>query len=142
MVGGSRDTRLVVLVMLVILGLAVTGASAQSETPDYRPSTREAALTPKFCWKQFMGDKFSGPQFEIPRKTCGVYMNHYCYGMIDLNRANSAVADEGRRRAYLLRAKKNTLYTLRGMKGFPNCPIRAHAETTLRIIEIKLGALR
>ena len=138
MAGGSRNARLVVL---VILGLAVTGASAQSETPDYKPSTRDALLTPKFCWKQFMGDKFSGPQFEIP-KNCGGFMNHYCYGMVDLNRANRAVAERGRKRAYLLRAKKNTLYTLRGMKGFPNCPIRAHAETTLRIIEIKLGALR
>jgi hypothetical protein len=39
-------------------------------------------------------------------------------------------------------ARENTLYTLRGIKDFPNCPIRAHAETTLRIIENKLKAVR
>ena len=133
-----KKARFIALVLVIL----ATGAKAQSETPDYRPSISEAALTPRFCWKQFMGNKFSGPQFDIPHETCGFFVNHYCYGLIDLNRADRAIGDDGRRRAYLLEAKKNTLYTLNGIRGFPNCPIRAHVETTLRVIESKLTAFR
>ena len=132
------------LVRSVALVLAVfaAGATARAETPNYKPSIGEAVLTPKFCWHQFMGNKFSGPQFEITHEACGVYVNHYCPGLIDLNRANKAIGDDGRRRAYLLSARENTLYTLRGIKPYPNCPIRAHVEATLRIIDAKLKAFR
>ena len=124
------------------VAVSTAGAVAQAETPDYRPARSEAVLTPRFCWKQFMGNKFSAPQFQIPHKTCGAFVNHYCYGLIDLNRANRTIGNVAKKRAYLLEARKNTLYTLRGIKRFPSCPIRTHAENTLRVIEIQLRAFR
>lgn len=126
----------------LILAVFATGATAQTETPDYKPSISEAALLPKFCWKQFMGKKFSGPQFDIPRRSCGAYVNHYCPGLIDLNRAQRAIGNERKRRADLKRARDNTLYTLKGIRSYPNCPIRAHAEATLRVIDALQKAYR
>lgn len=125
-----------------LVTLVAASPLARADTPNYKPSMTEAALTPKFCWKQFMGPKFSGPGYYIPPETCGVYTNHYCPGLIDLNRANRAIGDEGRRRAELLSARENTLYTLRGTKDYPHCPIRAHAEATLRVIDDELKALQ
>ena len=130
-----------VFVALVVV-ISTANVLARAETPDYRPSRTEAVQTPKFCWKQFMGKEFSAPQFEIPHKTCGAFVNHYCPGLIDLNRANRTIGNKRKKRAYLLKAKGHTLYTLKGIKGFPNCPIRHHAETTLQVIEIQLGAFR
>lgn len=133
-----RDAGLLVLAV----ALSTAGAVARAETPDYRPGRSEALLTPQFCWKQFMGKEFSAPRYEIPHRTCGAFVNHYCYALIDLNRANRTIGNEAKKRGYLLKARKDTLYTLNGIKGFPNCPIRTHAETTLRVIEIQLKAFR
>lgn len=127
---------------LLVAVVSTAGGVARAEAPDYRPPPSEAVLTPRFCWKQFMGSKFSAPQFEIPHKTCGAFVNHYCYGLIDINRANRTFGNVAKKRAYLLQARKNTLYTLKGIKHFPRCPIRVHAENTLRIINIELGTFR
>lgn len=137
----SDNYRKVGLAAFLLAILAVT-AVAHAEAPDYKPPAREALLTPRFCWKQFMGSKFSEPQFRIPRRTCGAFVNHYCYALIDLNRANRTFGDQGKRRAYLMKARKDTLYTLRGIKPYPRCPIRAHVENTLRAIDAQLGAIR
>ena len=129
-------------VALAALALLAVSAAAGAEAPDYRPGVAEATLLPRFCWKQFMGNKFSAPQFDIPRDKCGVYVNHYCIGLIDLNRANRTFGDMGKKRALLRAAKTNTLYTLRGIKGHPYCPIRAHVESTLRVVNGQLKAFR
>jgi hypothetical protein len=83
-----------------------------------------------------------GPEFEIPRKTCGVGMNHYCIGLIDLSRANKTFGNKSRKRSLLLIAKANTLYTLRAMTDYPKCPIRGHAEKTLEQIDAQLIVIK
>ena len=135
----ESSMRLVAFILILTSFAVAARARAQ---PDYRPPAREALLLPKFCWKQFMGEKFSGPQYEIPHESCGAFVNHYCPGLIDLNRANRTLGDAGKKRAELLRAREKTLYTLRGIQRFPRCPIRSHAETTLRIIDSELKAFR
>jgi len=135
----ARTKKPMALAALLILSL---GPGARAETPDYKPTASEAVLLPKFCWHQFMGDKFSGPGYYIPPESCGWVTNHYCPGLVDLNRANRAIGDERKRRLDLLRARENTLYTLKGIKDFPHCPIRVHAETTLRIIDDQLKMVR
>ena len=126
----------------LVLALLVVSTAVAAETPDSKPSVVEATLMPKFCWKQFLGPKFSGPGYYIPPKTCGYVTNHYCPGLIDLSRANRTIGNERRRRDALLSARTNVLYTLRGIKGYPNCPIRAHVEATLRVINRELNAIR
>ena len=95
----------------LILAVLATGATAQTETPDYRPSISEAVLLPKFC-------------------------------LIDLNRAQRAIGNEWKRRVALKRARDNTLYTLKGIRSYPNCPIRAHVQATLRVIDALQKAYR
>lgn len=133
-----RDARS--LVFLGVLAAVIPLARAQTN-PD-TPTPVEAALLPRFCWKQYMGQKFSGPQYDIPRKSCGVYVNHYCPGLVSLNRANRLIGDPRRKRSLLLTAKKRVLYTLHGISTHPHCPIRAHVETTMRVINAELGAFR
>ena len=107
--------------------------------PTYKPDPSEAVQTPEFCWGQFLGKK--GPQYEISKPLCGALMNHYCPGLIALQRANRNFGNKGQRIQYLQRARADAQYTLDGMKTFPNCPIRSHVETTLRIVEPQLRAL-
>lgn len=130
-------------VRVLLLGAAMLGAAAlaRAETPGNRPSLPEVMLLPRFCWGQFLPGKFSGPQFTIPVHECGVAMNHYCLGLLALGRANRTVSHQGWRRDDLLTAKKDTEYTLRGMTSYPNCPIRAHVETTYRVIIDQLKAM-
>jgi len=131
-------------VMLCFLALTSFSASAaaQPEAPSYKPPAIEALRTPRYCWNQFMGEKFRGREYSIPREMCGTSTNHYCPGLVQLDRANRTIGNESRRRAYLEEAQKNALYTLRGISTFPHCPIRADVETTLRIVEIKLRAFK
>jgi len=137
-----RTGATVVKLLLLVLAFLPAAAGAQAEAPDYKPSISEAALLPRFCWAQFMGPKFRGPEFDIPRDTCGVAVNHYCIGLIDLGRANRTFDNSKRRQAYLLDARKNTVYTLRGIEGYPHCPIRRHVEATFRQVESGLRALQ
>jgi len=128
-------------VRLIVLAIALALAGEMARAGAHETSISEAALLPRFCWKQYMGPKFSGPGYYIPVDTCGRITNHYCPGLVYLNRAMRTIGNEGQRRADLLVAKDATLYTLRGIKGYPNCQIRAHVETTLRIIDNELKAL-
>lgn len=113
------------------LALASSTAPAQNY---YKASALELAQLPKFCWSQYMDIK--GPEYEI--RDCGVRMNHYCPALQDLMRANKALGKPEERRRHLVLARRETLYTVNGMKDYPACPIRAHVEGTLRQIE---GAL-
>ena len=123
------------------LALSMSGAMAQAETSDWSPSKSEAALLPRFCWQQMLGN-VQGPEYTIPRSTCGDSMNHYCVGLVDLGRANRTIGDKRKRATLLKVARKDTEYTLRAMEKFPNCQIRAHAEKTMADIEAQLRALR
>ena len=137
MAANERIAKHLALAALAFLAVSV---AARAETPDYRPGASEAALLPKFCWKQFMGIRFSAPEFDIPRDKCGVGVNHYCIGLIDLNRANRTIGEERKKRVLLKAARDNTLYTLRAIRPFPRCPIRAHVDTTLRVVDDQLKA--
>jgi hypothetical protein len=111
---------------------------AQSAPPrdgGWRPTAVEIMQLPEFCWGQFAQVK--GPEYEIPKKLCGSAMNHYCPGLVEHLRAKRSHGDPGARLGHLERAKKRTLTTLRGMEKYPNCPIRSHAENTLKIVEMQ-----
>jgi hypothetical protein len=54
---------------------------------------------------------------------------------VKLIRAHRSYGDKRERLGNLAGARQDTLYTLKAMENYPNCPIRAHVENTLRIIE-------
>jgi len=97
----------------------------------------EYVQLPKFCWSAFE-NSLVGPEFNIP-PGCGVGSNHYCYGLLDLMRAKKAKTP-AQKRPYLSAAKTNTVYTLSAFKReglLATCPITAHAEGTMREIDLQ-----
>jgi len=129
-----------VLVSLAI-ALAPLRASALGDLDGWRPSPVEATLLPKFCWAQFMGNRFRGPEFSIPRDSCGPGMNHFCPGLVALNRANRSL-DNRAKRGYLQGARAQVLYTVKAMEKYPRCPIRGQVQSTYTLIERELSSPR
>jgi len=101
------------------------------------PSPAEVIALPHFCYGQFLKEKYTAPEFNIPQ-SCGVGMNHYCPALVVLNRANKSYADRMNRRGYLESAERQTVYTLEAMKKSPSCPIRPHVENTYRQIQMQI----
>lgn len=126
-------------VLALLLGLVAVVGVAYATTK-YKAAPSEVVLLPRFCWAQYM-EKVEGPQYEIPRSTCGVYTNHYCPALIELIRANKSFGNPGLRKQHLVVARRETLYTLNGIKSFPSCPIRGHVESTLREVETSLQSM-
>lgn len=125
---------------LLVVSLSC-GAAGAIDTQGWKPSNAEVLSLPQFCYGQFLGDKYSAPQFNISLD-CGYGMNHYCPGLVVLNRANKSYADRANRRAYLEAANRDMVYTLKNMEKYPSCPIRSHVENTRRLIETQLRTLR
>jgi hypothetical protein len=101
---------------------------------DSRATVEEALALPRFCWNQYLG--YEGPEYSLPpRQVCGVYTNHYCPGLIALNRANRAVNDNAKRR-WLAASRGEFQYTVRHTTKYPDCPLRIDAQSKLRQIDV------
>jgi hypothetical protein len=124
----------------IVLAFFATGAWAQDIYGSHASIT-EATLLPKFCWGQYFKERFKGPEFEIPRRSCGVGMNHYCPGLVALNRANRSF-DSKMKRGYLRGAQWQVRYTVKAMEKYPNCPIRGEVMRTNQLIERELRLLK
>ena len=123
-----KSGKLPLAMLLIALAFGVTVANAAK----YKAAAVEVVQLPQFCWAQYM-DNMNGPQYTISPKLCGVFMNHYCPGLVDLIRARNSLGSTAKlkeRLAHLRSAENNTGYTLRGMKDYPHCPIRSHVEAT------------
>ena len=96
----------------------------------------EYMLLPKFCWGHF-NDDLQGEEYYIPR--CGVGTNHYCDGLLDLQRSKKA-RNATDRRIMLVKAKTNTVYTVGWLQReglMASCPITSHVQQTLQEIELQ-----
>lgn len=123
--------------MLLVPLRALAGDGLQG----WNPSITEKTLLPRFCWHQFMGNRFQGPEFEIPYASCGVGTNHYCPGLVLLGRANRAFNMQ-MKRGYLLGAQNQVGYTVTALQRYPRCPIRAQVQQTYQLIQLELSQLR
>ena len=119
------------LISVACVLLAMTSSSAIAQ----KAPVSEVLVLPKFCWSQYMHN-VKGPQYSIPRELCGVGMNHYCPALIELNRAMKSTGSK--RRQHLVVAKRGIQYTLRWMKPYPSCPIRAQVEASSREVDSML----
>ena len=133
--------RKIALLIPLVLAFLPAGASGQDILGGQNPSVTEATLLPKFCWGQFLGDKFKGPEFTIPVATCGVGMNHYCPALVALGRAHRSLSDNYRL-GNLEVAERGTQYTLRAMEKYPRCPIRGDVTKTYQLVERELIRLK
>ena len=121
------------LLLAACVLLVMTSGSAIAQK--YKAPASEVVLLPKFCWSQYMSN-VKGPQYEIPKRSCGVGMNHYCPALIELNRGMKSTGSK--RRQHLVVAKRGIQYTLRWMKPYPSCPIRAQVEASSREVDSML----
>lgn len=125
---------------VLVVALTLVSGLGVAHAAKYKASATEVAQLPRFCWAQYM-DNVKGPGYEIPVKSCGYITNHYCPALVELIRANKSFADRGVRKQHLMVVRKETLYTLNGIKDFPACPIRAHVESTLKQVDTSLRDL-
>jgi hypothetical protein len=120
--------------------LIVSAMPEHVRAATYKAEAMEIAQLPHFCWAQYL-DNVSGPEYSIDRNDCGVGMNHYCPGLVQLMRAKRSFGDRNKRLGYLKGAKGETLYTVKAMRGFPGCSLRGHVEKTLNEINGYLKGL-
>jgi len=124
--------------------LASFGLLAIAVAPTYGQTHKdikaiEIAQLPPFCYGRYV-EGASAPEFNIPRG-CGPGMNHYCFALVELIRGRRAVGNRGQRLTHLKSSRDQTLYTVRAMEKYPDCPIRAHVEKTLNEVNALLMGL-
>jgi len=120
--------------------VTATLASAVDAYDDTKAPVSEYMTLPKFCWYEFSGGEVANTGPEWQWSNCGVHLNHYCYGLLDLQRSKKAKnIDE--RRMMLGLARAHTQYTLRGMQAdgaTATCSIAPHIQATMREIELQM----
>ena len=122
--------------------LAATLVSGIAAASDDEIPVNEYITLPKFCWFQFSGGRVGGMDLgpESNVTNCGPHMNHYCYGLLDLQRSKKA-KNAADRKMLLGRARQHTVYTINGMKQdgtLATCSITPHVEGTMRSINLQM----
>jgi hypothetical protein len=122
------------------VALLVAAAMPQGvQAAIWKAEAREIAQLPSYCWAQYIEDK-QQPEYSVNSKGCGPGMNHYCPGLVQLMRAKRSFGDKRKRLGYLEAAKADMLYTMRAMKDYPGCLLRADVEKTQNEINVYLRA--
>ena len=123
----------------LLLGIAADSPAQVGPYPDeWKASKTEGVLLPQYCWAQMMGIE-GPPEYYLPGN-CGT-SNHYCLGLLKIVRANKVVGDKGLKKKLYELAKRDTLYTLNGMKDATQCTLRPDVERTLLQIDSRLKVL-
>ena len=114
-------------IALAILLLPSLEASAQKNVP----ATIIATLPP-YCKYKYIDGLKDDPQYSI--KGCGVYINHFCGGLVKI--AQARVAKSKSERSELLRMASDDMnYTLHWTADYPDCMARPIAEAKLKEIQ-------
>lgn len=116
------------LPVLVAVALSLPGMTSAQKYRDSKFNGLELAQLPKYCYWQYVDDKLiSNPEYSI--HGCGVYVNHYCPGLVNLMRAQNVSLHRDIRREELRMGKENFEYTLNFMPQ--GCWLRPQAEASL-----------
>ena len=121
--------------LIVAVAIAAMIVAGLAEATKLKAPADEVVLLPQFCWAQYMPG-IEGPQYSI--NGCGVWMNHYCPGLLELIRARKPNTTRGQKIQHLKVAKSATEYTLMHMEDHPVCSIRKQAQETLQQINMLL----
>ena len=136
-----RSLRVTQAALLACLSLAALFHPrwALADGTEFRPTASEIMLLPQFCWGQFNpAFKGKGAQYDISQfPNCGVGTNHYCPGLVAINRANR----DYKRRGYWIRVAEDQIgYTIRSLSKHPQCALNPHVEQTasrLRVMKMQ-----
>lgn len=115
------------LVVLLIGITGVTNAAARAYG-GLNPTAIESAQLPKYCYAQYVDTRLAAdPKYSI--QGCGVWMNHFCPGLLQLMRAEKVSSPRSTRADNLHGATENFEYTLKHMPA--GCWLRHDAESAL-----------
>ncbi|WP_346380106.1 hypothetical protein [Acidithiobacillus sp.] len=115
----AMKIRSAVFFRVLAVGL-LTAQALPSWATVYKAPLDDVMLLPQYCWSQYDA-QFQGPQYGI--HDCGPGMNHYCGGLLKIQKAEREIS-RGQRIRWLNSALTDIHYTLRWMQNYPNCPIR------------------
>lgn len=125
--------------LVASLALAgVTAVSAQDLGNGWSPSILEISQMPEYCQKQFLS-KHDAAVLNNLFPGCGGYMNHFCPGLILINRAANPSIARLERGRIARQARNEISYTTQRLP--PTCSIGgdiAAADARLRMLEMTL----
>jgi hypothetical protein len=123
--------KVLLCLLLMMCQSAIAAAPVPVGAADAPFSVGERLQLPNFCWGVYL-EGFSGPEYSIP-EDCGGGMNHYCLGLLELNRAKRFIGkSKAAERGLLLgRARGDLYYTKQAIEKFPSCSIRSHIEASV-----------
>lgn len=131
------------------IALTAAGFACANPNPD-APTVLELIQLPKGCQIQ-LGPQYQSaaqtqpkpqgqPAADDPvRRTCGVYMNHFCTALVYHNRAAKLEAPKDSRRYWARRARADMNYTVNNM--LPTCVMKQEvqgADARLKVVEMFL----
>lgn len=110
------------------------------------PDAVELMQLPQYCLQQYNQNKpeFQTPQFSIKTQfpNCGGGTNHYCSGILAINRANRPGADRDHRSYWITVARDEFDYTARAIQPYPSCGLREPLGAYLKRLEVMSRTLR
>jgi len=123
---------LVLMLGLLSAGLALPVAAQTDRVGDpginaqWHPTPADKVNLPQYCWSQY--DEAFAKQSGVkkPVDVCGVYMNHFCPGLVMLYRARDPKHPPQKRRDYMQQAYGGINYTLKWMP--PGCPLKPDVD--------------
>jgi len=122
----------------VLLSCATVGeVAAEPYRNQWSPTMLEISQLPRFCRGQFIPEERKVWLATIA--PCGTYMNHFCPGLVLINRAANASKSKVERREDLRMARGEIEYTRNFLKQ--PCPIEDEiqgAESRIKVLQIFL----
>jgi hypothetical protein len=111
--------------LLLAAGALAIAAHCEAQQQLYKrkhDTALEIAQLPKFCYDQYVDTSLSrNPEYSITA-ACGIGMNHFCPGLLNLMRAQKGTLSRDSRRGHLRQGKENVEYTVVRMPA--NCRYR------------------
>ena len=136
-----------VATMAFVWGALAGGAHAQGSAQDdlsgFKATPLEIAQLPRYCWASF-DPKWTKPgmsEFNLPGG-CGERFNHFCPGVLSLQRAKAALADARRRSYWLGVAQDHFRYTVNGLANVTTCPMKPTVTSMVEEIRVLKGLSR
>lgn len=108
--------------------------------PGWKPLLSDRVKLPPYCLSQYDADFAQKTRTPTPVQMCGVYMNHFCPGLVLLNRAQEVNRPIAKRREYLRSALSQFEYTNRYMS--PSCQIKRDVDAATMQANMLVQILR
>jgi hypothetical protein len=130
------------LVVFFLIGSTALSANLYRGSPDYDLPIFLARL-PKYCYAQYFDTKqWNNPQYSIVA-ACGVGMNHFCPGLLNIMRAEYTINPKKfNRREELRWAAENVNYTIAHLKDPASCVYTQDVMAAKQRVEILQKIIR